>query len=91
MNIADSMLALVGRTPLVRLNCLGARTGALVVGKLEFFNPCGSVKDRIGLNMIQMAIARGDIGPDSVIIEPTSGNTGIGLAFVCAVKKLRSS
>ncbi|MGX9365578.1 cysteine synthase A [Desulfoplanes sp. PS50] len=89
MNIADSILDLVGRTPLVRLNRLGAGTGARILGKLEFFNPCGSVKDRIALNMIETAMGRGDIGPDSVIIEPTSGNTGIGLAFVCAIKKLR--
>jgi cysteine synthase A len=83
------MLDLVGRTPLVRIHSLAGDAGGVVLGKLEFFNPCGSVKDRIALNMIQMAMARGDIGPDSVIIEPTSGNTGIGLAFVCAVKKLR--
>jgi cysteine synthase A len=89
MRVADSMLDLVGRTPLVRIHPLAGDAGGVVLGKLEFFNPCGSVKDRIALNMIQMAMARGDIGPDSVIIEPTSGNTGIGLAFVCAVKKLR--
>jgi cysteine synthase A len=89
MRVADSMLDLVGRTPLVRIHSLAGDAGGVVLGKLEFFNPCGSVKDRIALNMIQMAMARGDIGPDSVIIEPTSGNTGIGLAFVCAVKKLR--
>jgi len=89
MNIADSMLDLVGRTPLVRIRSLAEDAGATVLGKLEFYNPCGSVKDRIGLHMIETAMARGDIGPDSVIIEPTSGNTGIGLAFVCGIKKLR--
>jgi cysteine synthase A len=89
MNIADSMLDLVGRTPLVRIRSLAGDAGATVLGKLEFYNPCGSVKDRIGLHMIETAMARGDIGPDSVIIEPTSGNTGIGLAFVCGIKKLR--
>ncbi|GAU08899.1 cysteine synthase A [Desulfoplanes formicivorans] len=89
MNIADSMLDLVGKTPLVRVQNTAVESGAQVLGKLEFFNPCGSVKDRIALHMIEAAMARGDIGPDSVIIEPTSGNTGIGLAFVCAVKKLR--
>ena len=89
MNIADSMLDLVGKTPLVRIQSMAPENGAQVVGKLEFFNPCGSVKDRIALNMIEAGMARGDIGPNSVIIEPTSGNTGIGLAFVCAVKKLR--
>lgn len=89
MNIANSMLDLVGKTPLVRVQNTAPEIGAQVLGKLEFFNPCGSVKDRIALHMIEAAMSRGDIGPDSVIIEPTSGNTGIGLAFVCAVKKLR--
>ena len=88
MNIADSMLDLVGRTPLVRLNRLGAGTGARIVGKLEFFNPCASVKDRIALNMIESAMALEKITAKSVIIEPTSGNTGIGLAFVCSVMGL---
>ncbi|WP_462325179.1 cysteine synthase A [Desulfoplanes sp.] len=89
MNIADSMLDLVGRTPLVRLDRLGADIGARIVGKLEFFNPCASVKDRIARNMIEAAVEGGDIEKESVIIEPTSGNTGIGLAFVCSVKGLR--
>jgi len=89
MNIADSMLDLVGRTPMVRLNTMAEGVGASVVAKLEFANPCGSVKDRIALNMIEAGIKRGDITEQSVIVEPTSGNTGIGLAFVCAVKGLR--
>ncbi|MBU2624729.1 MAG: cysteine synthase A [candidate division Zixibacteria bacterium] len=86
MKIANSMLDLVGGTPLVKLSKLSSGLNATVVGKLEFFNPCSSVKDRIGLSMIEAAERDGRIRKDTVIIEPTSGNTGVGLAFVCAVK-----
>ncbi len=89
MNIADSLTALVGSTPLVRLGNFGRNAGADLVAKLEYFNPGGSVKDRIALGMIKGAEARGLIGPGSVIIEPTSGNTGIGLAMVCAARGYR--
>ena len=77
-----------GATPLVRLRRLADDAGckADIVGKLEFFNPLASVKDRIGLAMIEAAEADGRIGPDTVLVEPTSGNTGIALAFVCAAK-----
>ncbi len=75
----------VGFTPLVRINKLG-HNGATILAKLEFYNPCGSVKDRIALSMIEAAEQQGLIKPNTVIIEPTSGNTGIGLAFVCAAK-----
>ena len=84
MRIADDITQTIGNTPLVRLGKIGKELGADLVGKLEFFNPCGSVKDRIGLAMIEDAEGKGLINKDSVIIEPTSGNTGIGLAFVCA-------
>src|SRR4029079_7901565 len=76
----------VGRTPLVRLNRVAAGAGATVLLKCEFFNPLGSVKDRIGMAMIQDAEQRGILRRDSVIIEATSGNTGIALAFVAAAK-----
>lgn len=89
MNIADSMTALVGKTPLVKLNKLSKDLPATVVAKLEFYNPCGSVKDRIGVNMIEAALERGLIDENAVVVEPTSGNTGIGLAFTCAVKGMR--
>ena len=89
MNIADDMTALVGKTPMVRLNRLGRGLDATLVAKLEFNNPCASVKDRIAKNMIEAGLAEGDIDEETVLVEPTSGNTGIGLAFVCAVKGLR--
>ncbi|HMK49284.1 MAG TPA: cysteine synthase A [Thermodesulfovibrionales bacterium] len=78
-----------GGTPLVRLNSLTKGLYATVLAKLEMKNPLGSVKDRIGISMIEAAEAKGLIGRDSVIVEPTSGNTGIALAFVCAIKKYR--
>ena len=86
MRIAQDMTQLVGNTPMVRINKLGQGFGADIVAKLEFFNPCGSVKDRIGVSMIGAAEKTGAIAADTILVEPTSGNTGIALAFVCAVR-----
>jgi cysteine synthase A len=83
--IFEDITSAIGFTPLVRINKLGAGK-ATILAKLEFYNPCGSVKDRIALSMIEAAEQQGLIKPDTVIVEPTSGNTGIGLAFVCAAK-----
>lgn len=87
--ITKDILETVGNTPLVRLNRVVAPEMAEVLAKLESLNPGGSVKDRIALAMIEDAERKGTIGPSSVVIEPTSGNTGIGLAMVCAVKGYR--
>lgn len=88
-NVFEDVTKLVGRTPLVRLNHVTRDCAATVVGKLESFNPLGSVKDRIGVGMIEAAEKAGLIKEDTVIIEPTSGNTGIALAFVCAARGYR--
>ncbi len=86
--IFEDITAVVGFTPLVQINRLGSPK-ATILAKLESYNPCGSVKDRIAKSMIEAAQEQGLIGPDTIIIEPTSGNTGIGLAFICAAKGYR--
>jgi cysteine synthase A len=87
--IANNIEALIGNTPLVKINTLSEETGTTILGKCEFMNPTSSVKDRIAFNMINEALKEGDIDQNTTIIEPTSGNTGIGLAAICAAKGLK--
>jgi len=89
MHIAQSITDLVGNTPLLRLGKLSEETGNEIIGKLEYFNPLSSVKDRIALGMIEAAEQEGKISAGSLIVEPTSGNTGIGLAFISASRGYR--
>ena len=89
MRIANDVTELIGNTPLVRIRRLAKGAPAEIVAKLEFYNPAHSVKDRIGLSMIEAAEAAGKIGAGTVIVEPTSGNTGIALAMVCAARGYR--
>lgn len=88
-NSFSDVTGVVGRTPLLRLNRIADGLGATVLAKLEFQNPLGSVKDRIGVSMIDAAEEQGLINHDTVIVEPTSGNTGLALAFVCAARNYR--
>ncbi len=87
--IANSVEELIGDTPLIKLNRLSKLSGATILGKCEFMNPTSSVKDRIALNMVNEAIKAGKINKNTTIIEPTSGNTGIGLASICASKGIK--
>ena len=87
--IADTIESLIGNTPLVKINTLSNKSGTTILGKCEFMNPTSSVKDRIALNMVNEALKSGDINTETTIIEPTSGNTGIGLAAICAAKGLK--
>jgi cysteine synthase A len=89
MRIANDVTELIGNTPLVRIRRMAGDAPAQIVAKLEFFNPAHSVKDRIGLSMVEAAEAAGLIKPDTIIVEPTSGNTGIALAMVCAARGYR--
>ena len=89
LKIAANVTELIGNTPLVKLNRLSEGISGTIAAKLEFFNPAHSVKDRIAAAMVDAAMAAGRIGPESVILEPTSGNTGIGLAMVCAARGIK--
>lgn len=89
MSIVSDVSGLVGKTPIVKIGSFSASSGANILGKCEFLNPGSSIKDRIALQMINDALANGTINQDSLVIEPTSGNTGIGLAMICATKNIK--
>ena len=89
MRIANNVTELIGNTPLVKINRLNEGGYATIAAKLEFYNPAHSVKDRIGAAMIDAAQKAGRIGPDTIVVEPTSGNTGIALAMVCAARGIK--
>ena len=89
MNIFPRIQNTIGATPLVRIGNMAREADCDILAKLEFFNPLGSVKDRIAASMIDAAEGEGLIGPETLIVEPTSGNTGIALAFICAAKGYR--
>lgn len=89
MKVAQKITELVGKTPLLKLNTLSAETGTTIIAKLESFNPLSSIKDRIAVAMVNAAEKNGSLVPGGLIIEPTSGNTGIGLAFVAASRGYR--
>ena len=89
MNIAQNVTQLIGNTPLVRINSFSNETNTNILGKCEFMNPSSSVKDRLALALIESGLKDGKINQDTTIVEPTSGNTGIGLAMVCASKGLK--
>ena len=84
MKVAQRITELVGKTPLLKLNTLSQKSGATIIAKLESFNPLSSIKDRIAVAMVNAAEKNGLLSPGGLIVEPTSGNTGIGLAFVAA-------
>ena len=86
LKVADNILELIGSTPLIKLNRIRVGRGAYILAKLELANPGGSIKDRIGLSMVEAAERNGYLKRGATIVEPTSGNTGIGLALVAAVK-----
>ena len=88
-SIQEGISQLIGRTPLMRLSALSPTGGATILGKLEYLNPGGSVKDRIALSMIEAAEASGDLHEGVAVVEATSGNTGIGLAMICAQRGYR--
>ena len=88
--VHSTILSTIGATPLVRLNRLTRGLPATVLAKVEFFNPGGSVKDRIALNIIEEAEQAGRLKPGGTVVEATSGNTGVGLAIVCAIKGYKS-
>src|ERR1700750_1826943 len=90
MHIRDGLIAAIGHTPLIKLERASAATGCTILGKAEFMNPGGSVKDRAGRQMILEAEARGELGPGGLVVESTAGNTGIGLAGVAKARGHRT-